>query len=333
MRLRNIYNKNVIPTEVEGSRDSNEILRLPSVAQDDVLFMQLSIITVNTNDKENMLNQIASVMVGADGIEYEEIVSDNGSTDGSVDAIRQKFPVVKIVENGKNIGFGAANNSALPLATGEFLLFLNPDMRVEEGSLKKMIDWMQTNPKVGIASCTLVNEDGRFHEKAKPRRFPGLIDQIALLLKIPHIFPSILNRYVYKGFDPDKEQQVDSVRGSFLMMRRALVDKLGWAFDPRYFIWFEDVDICREAYRLGYTVMYTPIISCVDYVGQTFKRQPTMQKQKWFTESMLTYFKKWHPWYVWMWIALLRPVALGVTWVGGLFLKKKTWNGLTPHAE
>lgn len=114
---------------------------------------------------------------------------------------------------------------------------------------------------------------------------------------------------------PDKEQEVDSVRGSFMIMRREVFEKLGFAFDPRYFIWFEDVDICREVQRLGYKVVHTPIISCVDYIGQSFKQRTTLWKQKNFTKSMLQYFQKWTPSYTWIWIAVFRPVGIAMAWV------------------
>lgn len=277
--------------------------------------MELSVITVNINDKENMLNQVESVRLAADGVVYEQIISDNGSSDNSIAEIRARYPEVKIVENSKNIGFGAANNNAFNISTGEFVLCLNPDMRLVPGSLKILLDWMRVHKEVGIVSPKLVDEKGVFNEGAKPRRFPRLIDQVAILLKLPHLFPHVLDSYLYKNFDSNKEQEVDSVRGSFMLTRRAFLDKLGWAFDPRYFIWFEDVDICREAWRNGYKVMYTPIISCVDYVGQTFKRLPSLQKQKWFTASMAKYFQKWEPWYKWMVILILRPVAIGLVWL------------------
>ena len=277
--------------------------------------MDLSIITVNTNDGEKLIPQMESLVLGGEGITYEHIISDNRSTDGSLDKIRTKFPKAHIVENGKNIGFGAANNAALPHATGEYILLLNPDMRVEPGSLKKIRDWMQVHPDVGIASPKLIQEDGTIQQSALPRRFPGLLDQIAIVFKLPHIFPSVLNRYLYKGFDPEVEQDVDSVRGSFMLMRREIADTLGWLFDPRYFIWFEDVDTCREAKKQGFRIVYTPIVSCVDYVGQTFKRQPSVQKQKWFTESMILYFKKWEsPWKAIV-LRVVRPLGIALTWI------------------
>ncbi len=283
--------------------------------------MDLSIITVNTNDKEKILGQLKSVPAAAVGLVWEEIISDNGSRDGSVEEIKNNYPTVKIVANGANIGFGAANNNAYKISQGRYLLFLNPDMRLYPNSLKKMVDWMEVHPKVGIASCKLVDEKGDFNESAKPRRLPGILDQMAIVFKLPHLFPGLIKKYLYDGFDHGREQKVDSVRGSFMMMRRELVEKLGWAFDPRYFIWFEDVDICREAVRCGYEVWYTPVITCLDYVGQNFKRLPGGLKQRWFTTSMVKYFKKWEPWYKWLVIAAARPVGIFLADLNTFFKK------------
>ncbi len=284
--------------------------------------MDLSVITVNTNDGKLIFDQINSVMQGADDLLFEHIISDNGSTDGSVEEIKKKFSYIQIIENGKNIGFGAANNRALQNATGEFILFLNPDMRVSPGSLRILVNYMKEREDVGILCCKLVDEHGKLNEDAKPRRFPKLSDQLALVLKISKIFPGLLNSYLYKDFDFDKEREVDSVRGSFMLTRRVIIDRLGWAFDPRYFIWFEDVDTCREIRRLGFKVLYTPVVSCVDYVGQTFKKLPSVQKQKWFTRSMVTYFKKWEPWYIWIWIAIARPIGVALVWINSKFVRR-----------
>ncbi len=277
--------------------------------------MNLSVITVTWNSVKLIGEQIESVKNGCRDISFEEIVVDNGSSDGTVELVSQKFPHVKIIKNEKNFGFASPNNMAAKISTGEFLLFLNPDMRIEAGSLDKIVDWMKSHINVGLASCRLVDENGILNADAQPRRFPGVIDQLAIILKIPHLFPSILNHYMFAEFDADKEQEVDSVRGSFMIMRRDVFEKLGFAFDSRYFIWFEDVDICREVKKLGYKVMHTPVISCVDYIGQSFKQRTTLWKQKNFTKSMLQYFQKWEPWYKWIWIAAFRPVGIAMAWV------------------
>ncbi len=277
--------------------------------------MDLSIITVTWNSASLIREQIRSVVSGCKNITCEEIVVDNSSTDQTVEIVKNEFPEVTLIANKENKGFGAANNQGVIVAKGEYLLFLNPDMRVEPGSLDIILQWMREHPDVGIVSPKLVDEHGNLNWDATPRRFPRLWEQIALILKLPHLFPHLLDTYHMKEADFDKEQEVDSVRGSFFFMRREIVDKLGWAFDPRYFIWYEEVDACREAKRLGYKVVYSPVITCVDYIGQSFKQRSTLWKQKQFTASMLVYFKKWEPWWKWMWIAFFRPVGICMAWV------------------
>lgn len=281
--------------------------------------MDLSVITVSWNSKDLIAKQIKSVRAGCKNISFEQIITDNGSKDNTTELIAKDFPEVKLIKNTDNPGFGFANNQAAKQSTGEFLLFLNPDMQVEEGSLDKMVAWMRARPEVGLASCKLVDENGKINEDAKPRRLPGFLDQVAILLKLPHVFPKILDRYLYEGFDADKEQEVESVRGSFFMLRREIYEKLGWAFDPRYFIWFEDVDTCREVRRLGFKVFHTPIISCVDYVGQSFKKRTTLWKQKQFTKSMVQYFQKWEPRYKWLPLVVLRPFVIFFVYLLNLF--------------
>lgn len=272
--------------------------------------MDLSVITVTWNNAKTIGDQIRSVQAGCEGILYEQIIVDNASSDHTPEIVRKNFPEIQYIQNTKNKGFAAANNAAAAVAKGRYLLFLNPDMRIEQGSLGVLMQWMDAHEDVGIVSCKLVDETGQFNTNAGPRRFPRLRDQLALILKLPHIFPHVLDSYLMHDFDEEKEQEVDSVRGSFLLMRRTLIETLGWAFDPRYFIWFEDVDVCKEAQKHGFKVMYTPLVSCIDLVGQSFAQRPSLWKQQQFTKSKLFYFKKWEPWYVWMWIAVARPIGI-----------------------
>ncbi len=278
--------------------------------------MDLSVITVAWNSQENIVDQIKSVFLGIKNISAEEIIVDNGSTDETVAVVETHCNAsLRVIKNNQNLGFGAANNIGAQSARGGFLLFLNPDMRVSPGSLDVMVEWLNQHPDVGIASCKLVDQDGKFKAEASPRHFPKVWEMLALIFKIPHLRPQILDNYLMKDFNPDLEQEVPSVRGSFMLMRREVYQKLGWAFDPRYYIWFEDVDICREVWKLDYKVVYTPIISCVDYVGQSFKKRDTYWKQQNFTRSMLIYFQKWEPaWQYWL-LWLIRPVGLALAWV------------------
>lgn len=277
--------------------------------------MPLSIITVTWNSKEKIGRQIQSVEKAAEGLEFEEIIIDNASPDKTAEYIQQNFPQVKLIANSQNLGFGAANNQGLKQAQGDFVLFLNPDMQLEQGSLSKIVDWLKNKPQVGLVGCRLTNEKGEVNLEAGPRRFPTVLNQLAIIFKIHKVFPSVLNSYLMKGFDFEKEQEVETVRGSFMLVRRELLNQLGWGFDPRYFIWFEDVDLCREIKRLGYQVFYTPLISCVDLVGQSFKQRDSFWKQKNFTLSLLKYFQKWTSWYKWWWIWLARTIILPLVWI------------------
>lgn len=276
--------------------------------------MKLSVITVTWKNESSIGKQIESVQGGVVGLELEQIIVDNGSTDSTIEIIK-KYPQVKLIQNKENLGFGAANNQGYKIATGDYILFLNPDNEIEAGSLDKVIDLMEKRLDIGLLSCKLIKQDGAFNEEAKPRRFPKLIDQLSLLLKVPHLFPKVLDKYLMKDFNPEIEQEVETVRGAFMLLRKKTLDKLGWGFDPRYFIWFEDIDLCREIKKMNLKVIYTPIITCVDLIGQSFVQRTNLWKQKNFTASMLKYFQKWEPWYMWIWIAIFRPVAIFMVWL------------------
>ena len=208
--------------------------------------------------------------------------------------MKREFSNIRFIENSINRGFAAANNQGAKIATGEFILFLNPDMRFSEGErLSRWIDWMRAHTDVGISGCKLVNEAGEINLNATPRRFPRWWEVVAILFKLPHFFHHLLDAYLYRNRDFTIEQDVDSVRGSCMLVRRELVQKLSRPFDERYFFWFEDVDLCREARRLGFRVVYTPVVSCIDFVGQSVKKKNFWWKQKQFFKSAIQYFWKW----------------------------------------
>jgi GT2 family glycosyltransferase len=286
--------------------------------------MDLSIIIVSWNVKEKLEECLRSIEKAIHFSqeknkkekkrEFEVFVVDNASKDGSPHLVKERFPWVHLIVNETNLGFAKANNQALRLAQGRYVLLLNPDMRLFPDTLEEMILFMD-NPqrgKVGIAGCHLVDEKGK--TIAQVRRFPTIFDQAAIVLKLPHLFPKLLDSYLRKDFDYNQEGRVDSIRGSFFMIRREVLEKIG-LLDERFFLWFEEVDFCKRAKEAGYEIAYTPAAKCLDYVGQSFKQVAQYKKQKIFTESMLKYFKKWEPWPKWLVIALLRPIGLSLTWI------------------
>ncbi len=253
--------------------------------------MTLSIIIVSWNVQEKLINNLTALLSSEVNFDYEVFVVDNNSGDGTVAAISSQFPNVKIIANKENLGFAKANNQAIKVATGKHILLLNPDMRVQKDTLSKMVTWFELHPQAMVASCKLVSEVGAVIPHV--RRFPTITDQLAIVLKIPHLFPGILNKYLVKDFNYNLNGKVDSVRGSFFLMRRK---KNGLPLlDERYFIWFEEVDYCLQVRRAGFEVWYTPEATCVDYIGASFNQVKRNATQIYFQNSMLEYFKKWHP--------------------------------------
>ncbi len=255
--------------------------------------IDLSVITVCWNSAEYIARQIASVHAAADGLVYEHIIIDNGSMDQTVTEIRARFPSVTLVENGMNLGFAAANNKGFAVSSGRYILFLNPDMTLQPGSLKRWIAWMDEHPRTALSGCMLVDTHGMPITEACPRRFPTPLDQFLLVTKLHRWFQKPLEHYRMKGFDAECEQEVDSVRGSCMMARRDFLDQLGFAFDPRYFIWFEDVDVCREAISRDWKVFYTPVVRATDFIGRSFAKRGSWWKRWQFLKSMFIYFWKW----------------------------------------
>ncbi len=260
--------------------------------------------------------QIENRCGGVASLSAEVFVVDNASTDGTVQMMAEEFPQVKLIVNKENVGFARANNQALDFAQGKYILLLNPDTKILAGALDGMVKFMEDSPRAGVAGCHLVGEEGETVPSA--RRFPKVWDQALLILKLPHLAPVLLDSYLMKNFDYEKPAEVDSVRGSFFMIRREVVQKIG-GLDERYFVWFEEVDYCRQVKKAGWQVMYTPAVKCIDYVGQSFGQLKTFEKQKMFTESLLKYFKKWQPSWQYGLLFCLRPIGLAGAWLAQFF--------------
>lgn len=260
--------------------------------------MKLSIIIVSWKVRDKLKNNLVTLFKSQADFTWEVFVVDNNSGDGTVDMIKQDWPQVKLIVNEENLGFARANNQAIKQAQGDFVLLLNPDMLVGEDTLAKMVAWMEVRSEAWVAGCHLVNEQGQTIPQV--RRFPGFFDQLAIATKLAHIYPKVLHKYLRKDFDYSQETRVDSLRGSFFMIRRECLDKVG-LLDERFFVWLEEVDYCRRVKQAGGEVWYTPVTEAVDLVGQSFAQLSNARAQTIFKASHLKYWKKWHPlWQVWL---------------------------------
>lgn len=282
--------------------------------------MDLSIITVSWNVAEKLKNSITAIKKYASDLSYEMIIVDNASSDNTKEIITNEFPWVKLISNEKNLGFSKANNQGLAVSAGDYVLFLNPDMLVKESTLKKMVEFMRSNQDVGIASCKLVNESGEILKEV--RQFPNIWVELATILKIKKVFPKLFIKYELQIMNYEKENDVDQVRGSFFMVNRKMINKIG-AWDERFFVWYEDVDWCKRAHNAGFRVVYTPIAECIDYIGQSFKQARLYHKQKRVTKSMCLYFDKHGKWWEAMLLKIARPVGLLIALIADVIIFKK----------
>lgn len=250
----------------------------------------LAVIIVSWNVKGAVLENLRSVFASDPMPALDVILVDNASEDGTVEAVREAFPGVRVIANKMNRGFAAACNQGLAASAARHALLLNPDMRVEPGALAKTVDYLDAYPNVAVLGAKLVGEDGKpmYHL----RRFPTWKDQLVILLKLARWFPKTIDRYMGRDLDLDLEQDVDSIRGSYFAINRSALDAIGM-LDERYFIWFEEVDYCRRVKEKGMSVRYVPSVVAHDSVGKSFAQRGRWWKRKQFFASLLKYFLKW----------------------------------------
>jgi GT2 family glycosyltransferase len=234
--------------------------------------IELSIIIVNYNVKEFLQNLLSSIQKSISNISTEIIVIDNASDDGSIDMIRVKYPLVKLICNKENVGFGVANNQGLEIAKGEFLLLLNPDTIVQENTVQNLLDFFNRTPPAGLAGCKIINSDGTL-QLACRRSFPGPWTSFCKVTGLSKIFPGsrIFARYNLTYLDENKTYEVDAISGAFMMLRREVYEKIG-GFDPQFFMYGEDLDFCYRAQKAGYKVFYVHSTQIIHYKGESTKR-------------------------------------------------------------
>jgi GT2 family glycosyltransferase len=219
--------------------------------------MKLSIVVICWNDRSVIGNCLHSILDRTHSIQYEIIVTDNGSVDGSVQFIRDNFPSVRIVENGENLGFAKANNCAFQISAGELVLILNPDTIFQDRAIDELVNFADERPEAGAFGCRVLNADGSIQRCARP--FPtiwrGWLWALGLrpLGNLSDMFISD----IYPGWKGDTERPIDWQSGCCLMVRTHLLRRLG-GFDERFSYHCQDVDLCHRIWDEGYSVLYTP---------------------------------------------------------------------------
>ncbi|MFA4871575.1 MAG: glycosyltransferase family 2 protein [Patescibacteria group bacterium] len=253
--------------------------------------MKISIIIISWQVKELLRKCLESIYKNQGGLSLEIFVVDNASADGSVEMIKNEFSWVRPMSNEKNLGFARANNQAIKLATGDYILLLNPDTELLPGALGGCLEFMASSKDCGIMGGQILNPDGTIQPSV--RKFPTFWPIFLLFLKIPKIFKNIksIDNYLAVDFDYSQAQEVDQVMGAFMFIRKEVFAKIG-QLDDDFFLWFEEVDFCRRCWRAGFKILYNPRVKIIHYGGQSFNQQKIISRQFLFFKSAWHYFRK-----------------------------------------
>ena len=259
----------------------------------------LSIILLNYKGTTNHTITCVAELQNQTIIDQSEIiVVDNHSDDDSIGILRNRlgrYPNVRIVESRINLGYGGGNNLGSHYASGEFLLIMNPDTHPSTpDTLERLLTELQSDPSIGIGAPKLVFGDGTVRESSV--RFPSPLDVIIKRTPLKRVFPKRMDRYLQRdrvGTDP---RDTDWIHGACFLTRTDTFQKIG-GFDERFFLFFDDIDLCRRSWNAGLRVVYMPQIECRDHhlrlSGDTLRDLFCKKTGRIHVQSALKYFWKW----------------------------------------
>ncbi len=215
-------------------------------------------------------------------------VVDSGSGDGTPDVVRREFPDVRLIALDENVGFGAGNNLVLRKTTADYVLVLNPDTVLCQDTLETLLRRMDANPRIGIAGCRLVQEDGSLDHAAR-RSFPTPASALGHFLRIGRSDRAPASLAAYRAPDVS-EGPVDAVNGAFMLMRRAMLDEIG-LFDEGYWMYMEDLDLCYRAAQAGWITWYEPSVEAVHIKAGTSGHHRRLRLNYAFHYGMYRYYR------------------------------------------
>ena len=253
--------------------------------------MKLSIIIVNYNVKHFLEQCLKSVEKALISLDSEVIVVDNNSVDGSVKMIKDKFPTVKLIANNQNTGFSVANNQAIAVANGSYILLLNPDTVVQEDTFTKCISFMDKHQDAGALGIKMFDGKGNFLPESK-RGLPTPSVAFFKIFGLSTIFPKsrLFGKYHLGYLSENQNHKVDILSGAFMMIRKKVIDEIG-ALDETFFMYGEDIDISYRITKAGYNNYYFSESNIIHYKGESTKKS-SINYVFVFYKAMIIFAKK-----------------------------------------
>jgi hypothetical protein len=235
--------------------------------------------------------------------------------------IRSEYPTVNLIVSDSNLGFARGNNLALRQAQGEMVLLLNPDTEVKPGALQALFQFMEAHPEAGAAGARLLNADGTLQHSCSPA--PTLLSEARRLFHLPGVRPD--GYYPMEGWDLTTPREVDVLLGACILLRRETLTQAG-AMDEEYFMYSEEVDLCRRVQRSGWKLYWIPQAQVVHYGGQSTKQAAGAMFMRLYQGKVL-YFSKHHGrLQTWLYKLLLAAVSVSRIARGGLARLKPGGN-------
>jgi len=253
--------------------------------------VDLSIIIVNWNSKEYLRKCIASILSETHGIEFEIVVIDNASFDGSDQMLRETYTQVRFIQSEKNLGFAKANNAAFHESHGRHVLFLNPDTELIGPAINILLDSLKRLPNAGVVGCRLLNGD-KTVQTSCIQAFPTILSQFLdsdLLRTIWPKSPLWGNAPLFGEWKGPKE--VEAISGACMMMKRGVFEQVDF-FSEAYFMYGEDVDLCHKIMQAGHINYYVPSASIVHFGGGSTQRRPGDFSVVIMRESRMRFLRK-----------------------------------------
>lgn len=269
--------------------------------------MDVSIIIVNWNTRDLLQSCLESIHKTIHDINYEIIVVDNASRDGSVAMLQEKYSEVRLIQNEDNRGFGAANNQAMRIMIGRYALLLNSDTVLTENAIRELFIFMEAHSEAAMACGQLLNADGS--KQNSVASFPNFLTLLTNTLLLEYLLP---NCYPSKRYNHDQPIEVDSCIGACFLVRRKAIEDVGM-LDERYFFFFEETDWAYRMKVAGWKVFHLPTAFIYHFQGQSIGRD--IQSRIEFYRSRYQFFSKWksRPYFIFVCIVIF--VRLCINWL------------------
>ncbi|HTP06781.1 MAG TPA: glycosyltransferase family 2 protein [Anaerolineae bacterium] len=252
--------------------------------------IDLSIVVLNWNVRDLLDRCLASLR--SDRCTFEVIVVDNASQDDSVAMVREKYPHVIVIANTENRGFTGGNNQGIAASQGRYVMVLNPDTEVLGDAIDQLLAYLDQHSDVGALGPQLLNPDRSI--QSSRRRFPTLTTAFFESTWLQSLAPrGILAHYYLDDVLPDHPHEVDWLNGACTIFRREVLDQVGLYDEQNFFMYSEELDLCRRVKEAGWKIMYLPEAQVVHYVGKS-SDQAAAARHIYFQTSKVHYFRKWH---------------------------------------